>query len=199
MVKGGKFIVLDGIDGSGKSTQAKMLKRFFERRGEKAFLTHEPSSKTKTGKIIKKLVKSKEGEKFTKEKWVSLFSKGMKENQVLIKKELKKGKIVISDRYYYSTLAYQLERKEWKKYSQKFLRPNLTIIFDIPLAVSMKRIAKKNGEQKLKRAVFEEKEFLKDVKRKFLGMKNFKEVKIVNGNMNKREVFAKIEKEVENL
>ncbi|MBU2522792.1 MAG: dTMP kinase [Nanoarchaeota archaeon] len=197
MVKAGMFIVLDGIDGSGKSTQAMLLKKFLEDQGRKVFVSHEPSNRTRTGKMIKRLVKSKEGESFTKERWVFLFSKGMKENNILIKKELNKGCIVISDRYYYSTLAYQLERKEWKKYSDKFLKPDLTIILDIPLDVSMKRIEKKNGEQKLKRAVFENKEFLKDVKRKFMTMKNFKELKIVNGNMGRRKVFEKLKKEVE--
>ena len=120
----------------------------------------------------------------------------MKENNVLIKKELKKGNVVISDRYYYSTMAYQLERKEWKKYSDAFLKPDLTIILDIPLNVSMKRIEKKNREQRLKRAVFENREFLKDVKRKFLDMKNFKEVRIVNGNMSRRKVFERIRNDV---
>jgi len=167
----GKFIVLDGLDGSGKSTQTLLLKEFFERQGKKVVILHEPNGKTKTGRLLKKIVKD-ENKKITKEKWISLFNGQRKENLVIVKKEISLGKIVILDRYYYSTLAYQLDQGEWKNYVKKFLRPDITIILDLHLKIAMKRIYQKNKEQRLKKAVFENAAFLKDVKKKFLNMKN---------------------------
>lgn len=193
----GSFIVLDGIDGSGKSTQARLLKEWIEKRGKKVLLTHEPSRSTFYGKKIKKLVREKNALKISSEKWTELFTKERKEDlQKIILPALKAGRTVIADRYYYSTLAYQLGKKEWKSYSKKFLKPHLTLILDLPVKEAMKRVQKKNREQKIKRAIFEKEDFLKNIRTRFLEMKRFKEVQVIDGSRAVNEVFAKIKKEV---
>jgi len=194
------LIVLDGIDGSGKSTQARLLKEFFEECGEKSASVHEPGTDTEIGREIKRLVKSEEARKMNKEDWVGMFTKERKETLLkTIIPALKKGKIVIADRYYYSTLAYQLDEDEWKSYAGLFKKPDLAIILDIPIPEAMKRIARKNREQGIRRAIFEESKRLEKTRAKFLKMKKFKEVRIIDGKMDVESVFWNILKEVARL
>jgi dTMP kinase len=189
----GRFIVLEGIDGSGKSTQAKMLERLLKKSGKKTFLTHEPSRKTGLGRHLTKLTK-KGG--LSKKEWISLFTK---EREQHIKEEilpcLKKSRIVLADRYYYSTLAYQLPENKWKSYARRLLRPDLTLILDVPAKIAMKRIEKSRKHRE--KAVFERLAFLKKLRAKYLKMKAFREVRIIDASQSPKEVFERIKKEFE--
>jgi dTMP kinase len=197
-LKKGLFIVIDGIDGSGKSTQAKLLAEYLEDNGRSALLTHEPSE-SRYGKIIDKILHDKSKHLSHKE-WVNLFSADRKVN---LKREvipaLKKGKIVISDRYYYSTLAYQLSPKQWQAHVSKFLKPNLTFIFDVPLNIAFERLKKKYAERIDKPTSFEKKKLLQEVRRKFLLMPKLLKEKIIliDGSKSIQDIFSKVKKEVD--
>src|SRR5271157_2800418 len=98
------FITLDGMDGSGKSTQTKKLASYFRSHKKKVFETTEPTKTTIFGKMFRENLKSKQYNNIIDAFLIS-------SDRVLhcneIKNHLKKGEIVISDRYVFSTIAYQ--------------------------------------------------------------------------------------------
>ncbi len=104
-IYGGKFVVFEGLDGSGQSTQAKLLKEYFDQQGIAAFLTKEPTQWTAAGKKIKKVLDEKTA--IEPLKFQELFARDRAQH---LKEEiipaLKQGKIVICDRYAFSSLAY---------------------------------------------------------------------------------------------
>ena len=154
------FIVFDGIDGNGKTTQAKLLEKWLEEKGFSVFYTSEPSE-SEYGKTIEILLRKRTAASIPKEKWIELFTKDRKEHVKTIKAFLKQDKIVISDRYYYSTLAYQLSEEKWQDYASLFLKPDLTFILDLPATVAMERLRKKYKITKEKKAYFEKLKILR--------------------------------------
>ena len=183
----GIFIVIEGIDGAGKSTQAKLLAKWFETKGYDVVLTKEPTD-TAFGKLIRKLVLTGgregiiDGAKISHEAEALLFAADRAEHvKKLIEPSIKAGKVVISDRYFYSSLAYQWARGldlEWLINLNKFaIRPDLVILLDLPVKESMKRI---NGRQ-LKSEFDRIAELQKKVRENYLKLvEMFPEMKIVN-------------------
>jgi len=195
-----RFIVFEGIDGCGKSIQAKLLATYLKRKGKKVLLTKEPSD-YKYGKKIRLLGRAKGAGKITKQEWFKLYTLDRKEH---LKKDilpaLKKGKIVISDRYYHSTCAYQLEKSEWQNYTKQFLTPNITFIFDLPVKTALKRIEKDIGKKNKHRGgkfVFEKRLFLEGVRKKYLIMPGYlknEDIKVINSTKPAKNIFKKIKK-----
>ncbi|MDH5682568.1 MAG: dTMP kinase, partial [Spirochaetota bacterium] len=127
----GKLIVFEGIDGVGKSTQCELLE---ERLREKNHIVHrlkEPSD-GQYGSQIRKL--ATEGKRLSPEKEYELFILDRKENvEHNILPSLSRGEIIILDRYYYSTIAYQgalgLSEARVRQDNESFApRPDLVII-----------------------------------------------------------------------
>jgi len=157
----GKFITIEGIDGTGKTTLAKIL----HERIVNSELTFEPTDGW-IGKIIKKAIK-KDVDGIT---IALLFSADRNEHLKEIKKWLNEGRIVICDRYFDSTIAYQKEQlnfenaEEWLYKIQPFLiKPDLTILLKIDVKRAIERI-------KRKRVFFEKEEFLEKVQKNYLEM-----------------------------
>ena len=205
-----KFIVFEGIDGCGKSTQAKLLAAYLKRKGKKVLLTKEPSDH-KWGKKIRIWGRKKGAGKITKQEWFRLYTLDRKEH---LKKDilpaLKKGKIVISDRYYHSTCAYQLNREEskWRSYTRQFLTPNITFIFDVPVRIGLKRIEKdlgskrKKGVQRKGKFVFEKKLFLEGVRKNYLAILNYlknENIKVINGTKPVKKIFKEVKEYLKNI
>ena len=144
----GKLITFEGIEGAGKSTQAKKLHQYLTEKGIKTILTREPGG-TKTGKKIREILLSKTDEIFPSVAELFLYEadRNLHINNI-IKPYLKKGYIVISDRFTDSTLAYQgyargLDIKLIKKMNEiasEGIKPNITFLIDIPVEEGMKRI-----------------------------------------------------------
>ncbi|MEM4318335.1 MAG: dTMP kinase [Candidatus Pacearchaeota archaeon] len=175
----GKLIVFDGIDGCGKSTVANLVASYLKSRGHKVVLTHEPSN-TPAGKKIKELLRKKSSEKFSRRFWVTLFTQDRQEHiEKFIVPKLKDGYIVINDRYYYSTLAYQLNENEWEDYLKKyyFIKPYLAFILDVDPAIGIERMKKR----KKHKTIFERLAFLEKTRRKF--------VKIYKKNLLNENIF----------
>lgn len=183
----GIFIVLEGIDGAGKSTQAKLLKLWLEERGYEVVLTKEPTD-TPFGKLIRKLVLTGgkegiiDGAKISHEAEALLFAADRAEHvDKLIRPALESGKIVISDRYFYSSLAYQWARGldlEWLIDLNRFaIRPDLVLLLDLPVKESMKRIRTRSIKSEFDKIV----ELQKKVRENYLKLaERFPEIKIVN-------------------
>ncbi len=103
-----KFIVVEGLDGTGKTTQIKILADYIRSKGDAVEITAEPTSHP-TGKLIRRILSGEV--KSTPWSLASLFLSDRiihnKNEEDGIDKMMKEGKTVISDRYYYSTFSYQ--------------------------------------------------------------------------------------------
>jgi len=102
---GGLFIVFEGLDGSGQSTQAALLKEYFLTQSRRVFLTKEPTLWTKDGRRIKEILDEKES--IAPLKLQELFVADRAEHLAReIIPALRQGIIVICDRYFFSTIAF---------------------------------------------------------------------------------------------
>jgi len=170
MLKKGVLIVIEGIDGAGKSTQAKSLLRKLRARGLEAVYFREPS-RGKWGRELKR--KAKETGSLTPRQELELFQKDRQENvEKNLEPALKTKRVVILDRYYFSTIAYQgargIDRARIRRMNEKFApKPDLVFILDIEAGQGLARIA----DRKKKDALFERESYLVKVSRIFRGFK----------------------------
>lgn len=139
------FIVFEGGDGSGKSTQANSLLRRLRRRGIKALRTHEPGG-TPLGQSLRRLLKS--GEPMTPVSELMLFEAARAQLvEQVIKPFLSQGGVVIADRFTSSTMAYQgygrgLDRELIERLNREAtggLEPDLTVLLDLPVETALAR------------------------------------------------------------
>jgi len=192
-LKKGVLIVLEGIDGSGKTTQARKLLESLKAESVDAVYFREPSG-SRWGLAIKK--KAKRPNSLTPEEELDLFQKDRRENVAKnLKPALQNNKVVILDRYYFSTIAYQgargLDPRMIQKNNEEFaVRPDLVFILDIDPEKGLKRI-EKNGRKKDR--LFEQKEYLAEVRKIF---KRFKgnNISHVDAQRSPEEIFRKIKK-----
>jgi len=193
------FIVFDGIDGDGKTTQIKLLKEYLEKK-HNIFLISTPSD-SEHGKKIENLLRRKEAARISKKKWLKFFTLDTKDVVRKINSALDEGKIVICDRYYYSTLAYQLKEEEWQNYASQFLSPSITFIIDIPVDIALERIKKKYKITKEKRSYFEKLNILRQTRKKFLLLPHYLKdnIKIIDGNRAIEDITKDIKKEIDIL
>lgn len=190
MQKRGLFVVFEGLDGSGKSTQAEILYRKFVKNGVPAVMLREPTD-GKWGRKIREL--ARESGSLSPEEELELFIRDRREDiRKNIKPALEKGKIVILDRYFYSTLAYQGARGIGldliRKRHQRFLiKPDVVFVIDVPVSVGLRRIKDRAVIYKL----FEEKEYLKKVRKIFLNLPD-PEIQIIDGRQEVRAVARQV-------
>ena len=103
----GKFLVFEGINGSGKTTIINILINYLEEHSIKYKYIKFPNRKTETGKIIDDFLKNKYEFKSLKDQ-IKIFAENRKESHNLIKESLNSGYLILCDRYLYSNLAYTL-------------------------------------------------------------------------------------------
>ncbi|MCK4550795.1 MAG: dTMP kinase, partial [Candidatus Aenigmarchaeota archaeon] len=161
-----KYIVLEGMDGSGKTTQAEILVKFLKENGFKVLLVTEPS-KNPIGKLIsEKLLKGG----FSSEVISLAFAADrMLHFEETIKPALREYDFIISDRNFYSSLVYQPlygSRYDWIKELNRYaVKPDLAFIIDVPIDVFMER----RGETEV---IFEKEDFQKKVRQGYLDLPN---------------------------
>ncbi|MEM0006773.1 MAG: dTMP kinase [Candidatus Bathyarchaeia archaeon] len=188
MEKRGFFICVEGLDGCGKTTQAKILVRKLRKIGYDAVYTAEPS-RGKIGKFIKRycLHGSKRISSIVE---ALLFAADRYEHvETEIIPALKEGKVVVSDRYLYSSLAYQGAaglNLDWiRRINEHAIPPNLAIFIDVEPNTVIKRL-------KPKKSVMENLETQRKVREVYLKFVENGELVRVNGNKSKREVAKEI-------
>lgn len=145
-MKKGLFITLEGVDGAGKSSHTEWLVDYFRQQGRDVVLTREPGG-TGIGEKLRELLLH---EPMTQTSEVLLMFAAREESLTqIIKPALAEGKVVISDRFTDSTLAYQgggrgysseriLQLAQW---IHGDIQPDLTLLFDVPLEVARERLA----------------------------------------------------------
>lgn len=194
-MKRGKFIVFEGIDGSGKSTQAKMLYDFFRtKEGKKMLggrgvqLTEEP---TPGAAMIRRALQG--DMKLEPETLQLLFSADRAEH---VAKEitpwLNKGITVICDRYFFSTLAYGglTADMDWLwEVNKKFLMPDIVFFIDASPKIAMARIEARNK----KHTIFETQAKLVRLRKNYGMLKNkFNNMIVIDGGGTHKEVHGEI-------
>lgn len=158
-MKRGIFIVLEGPDRSGKSTQAALLKAWFEERGRKVLVTREPGGTMVAEKVREILLDPKSEIAPLTELFLYETSRAQHTLEKILP-ALKAGKVVISDRYTLSTTAYQgygrgLDLKTVETLNRLAtlgLKPDLTIVIDIPDKVFAQREVSRPGRDRIERA-----------------------------------------------
>ncbi|MCW3976318.1 MAG: dTMP kinase [Candidatus Bathyarchaeota archaeon] len=188
MVKRGVFICLEGIDASGKSTQARWLVRNLRRRGFDAIYTTEPSD-GEIGRFIKRFVLQRK-RRIPAVVEALLFAVDRVDHvESKIERALESGKIVVSDRYVYSSLAYQgatgLDIDWIKGVNRMALPPDLAIYIDVPPEVVVERM-------KRKRSVMETLATQCRVREVYMQLVREKRLLLIDGNRPAPEVAQNI-------
>ena len=183
------LINLEGIDGCGKSTQSQLLRDEFEKNDEKTILLKEPTN----GKYGRKLWEMLSGKiEATTEEILELFVMDRKEHvDQKINPALNEGKIVLMDRYYYSTMAYQaaagIDVKRIRKDNEFAPKPEIVLIFDLPADLAMKRVRGHSVAD-----VFEKEEHLEKVRKAYLNLEDDPLVRIIDATRTPEEIFDEV-------
>ena len=142
----GRLIVLEGIDGSGTTTQTERLVEYLRQQGRTAVSTREPSAGP-IGRLVREVLlgqhRTAQGGSVDGRTMALLFAADRFDHlQREVEPFLTAGNDVVSDRYLMSSLAYQAEEadREWVALLARGVRPpDLTILLDIPVAVAAQR------------------------------------------------------------
>jgi dTMP kinase len=194
----GKFIVLEGSDGSGKSTLALKIKDYFIKKGYEVEITREPGGTDISEKIRELLldINNKEMD-YKTEALLYAAARAQLVSQKIIP-WIKEGKIVISERYVYSSLVYQgfgrnlgiNEVKKINDFAASGIKPDLVILLDVDPEKGLKRKLSINGGDRLEN---EDITFHKSVYEGYKKLKSlFPEIVTVNAEGTIEEVFEDI-------
>ena len=188
MRKQGIFICIEGLDASGKTTHAHRLVRNLLERGFKALYTTEPSS-GQIGKFVRTCILQREERMSTIVEALLFAVDRVDHVERTIRPAISDGKIVVSDRYLYSSLAYQgatgLNLKWIEEINEFALPPDLAIYIDVPSEIVMKRL-------KRKRSVMESLQTQRRVREVYLKLVMDGRLMLVDGNRPKHEVARDI-------
>ena len=169
-MKRGKFIVFEGIDGSGKSTHAALLQKRLEADGERVYLTAEPSQ-GEAGILLRRCL-TKQAE-LPEEAIAGLFMTDrldhIKNPDFGILAHLEHGECVLCDRYYFSSFAYNsmYAPMEWvmniNSMARTLLRPDLTVFLDISPEAFSSRIESRGSTER-----YEKEDILRRVRENYM-------------------------------
>jgi dTMP kinase len=166
----GKFITLEGVDGAGKTTHIEFIKNYLSDLNINYVMTREPGG-TALGEKLRDILLHDEMNPQTET--MLMFAARNEHIDKVIRPNLIKGVVVISDRFTDATYAYQAGGKGvkdekidiLKKWVQEDLRPDLTFLFDLSVEVSIERL---NKTRKLDKFEREDKSFHKKIREKYL-------------------------------
>ncbi|MBN2078284.1 MAG: dTMP kinase [Spirochaetes bacterium] len=193
------FIVFEGIDGSGKSTQCDLLHRHALSLGLDALRCAEPTEGPR-GREIRAMLRKKEMAPPEEQHRLFLLDR-IDDAERRIIPALREGKIVIMDRYYHSNAAYQgaagmaPERVIAENRAAGVPEPDRVYFIDIPPGIAMKRIALRNtGEGD----IFEKERFLEKVREIFLSIADGRFIAI-DGRGGVEEIFDEVRRDFDEM
>jgi dTMP kinase len=142
------FITFEGGEGSGKSTQTKLLKDWLEKNNEKVLLTREPGGTPLGNQLRDILLDNKTGNISPRAEALMYAADRANHVYTMIRPALEKGEVVISDRFFDSSVAYQgagrvlspAEVARISRWATESLTPTLTIIMDLPAEIGLARL-----------------------------------------------------------
>ena len=192
----GKFVVFEGLDGSGQSTQVKLLADYLLAKGQQVLVTKEPTKNSPFASEIRRALTEKE--RILAGDLQMLFAKDRKWHiKKVIEPALTKGEWVISDRYVFSAFAFGvasgLSQKEIETMNANYLRPDLVFFINTSPEICIERIMKRGEGVDL----FEKLPILQKVSENYhlLFQKNtLLNVFIIDGNKSISDVFEQIKK-----
>jgi dTMP kinase len=193
------FVVFEGIDGSGKSTQAELLYGYCKKAEIPSMLFREPTGGP-WGKKIRAMLRGEFNADVKSQ--LELFLQDREYDvQHNIMPGLERGNLVILDRYYYSTAAYQggnqfttgeiIEMNT----SRGFPLPDRVYLIDIDPGAALDRVGTRNPGRE---EIFEKKQFLEKVRDNYLGLVD-ERFSVLNGNRQQEEIFNTILHDLEHV
>ena len=202
----GIFISFEGIDGSGKSTQIELAKKYLHKNKKKVLFTREPGG-TFEAELIRKLIlsKNKKIEFDNKTEILLLLAARYEHYKKLIEPAIKNGKIIICDRYIDSTLAYQCsENNKLKEFYYQIskplinnFKPDLTILLDISPIKALERINERKNKNRYDKKNLS---FFSNVRKNYNELaKNNSRIQKLNALDDKYILAEKIKKLIINL
>jgi dTMP kinase len=192
----GIFIAFEGGEGTGKSTQSKLLQKWLEQEGETVVLSREPGG-TDLGKDLRKILLGHETGAISPRAEALLYAADRAHHVFsVIRPGLAEGKVVISDRYFDSSAAYQgagrvlnpSEVARISRWATESLYPTLTILIDVPAEVGLSRLQSRD------RLEAEPTEFHERVRQEFLqiAMMDPERYFVVDGTQSVEEIHTQI-------
>ena len=179
------YIVFEGIDGAGKSTQIQLLKEWLEANGFVVETLVEPTD-SEVGKLIRRILQRPDANDEDVQRVLALLFAA--DRMFIMDKLNDDSKIIISDRSFISSLAYQ-EPIEWVEEINKYAkRPDLLILLDLDVKKSVARTSGKD--------TFENEEFLTGVRDNYLNLVKNYEHQIIDANNGVNKVSSDIKKAV---
>ena len=183
------LVNLEGIDGCGKSTQSKLLREKLEEKGEKVLILKEPTKRPHGQKLWDVLHGKR---KATNEEILELFVLDRKQHvEEKIQPALNDGNVVLMDRYYYSSMAYQvaggIDVEDIREKHAFAPKPDIVLIFDLPVSVALERVKGHSDADE-----FEKDEHLKKVRIAYLDLENDPLVRIVDATGTPEEIFGNV-------
>ena len=183
------LVNLEGIDGCGKSTQSKLLREKLEEKGEKVLILKEPTKRPHGQKLWDVLHGKR---KASNEEILELFVLDRKQHvEEKIQPALDDGTVILMDRYYYSSMAYQvaggIDVEEIREKHVFAPRPDVVLIFDLPVSVALERVKGHSDADE-----FEKEEHLEKVREAYLDLGNDPLVRIVDATGTPEEIFGNV-------
>lgn len=156
MTSPGKFITLEGVDGAGKSTHIPTIAALLRARGKEVLLTREPGG-TPLGEQLRELLLHQAMHPETES--LLMFAARREHLEQVIRPALARGAYVISDRFTDASFAYQCGGRGvdtakvavLEQWVQGDFQPDLTLLFDLPVAVSTQRLANARDPDRFER------------------------------------------------
>ena len=195
--KRGKFITLEGMDGAGKSTHIPNIIAALKARGLEVVATREPGG-TALGEQLRALLLHDAMHPETET--LLMFAARREHIATVIEPALKRGAYVLSDRFTDATYAYQCgakgvassKIKQLEKWVQGSLQPDLTLLFDVPVEISMKRLADAREPDKFER---ENAQFFEKLRQAYLSRagENPARFRVIDANQSLDKVKVLVE------
>jgi dTMP kinase len=197
-----KFITLEGVDGAGKSTCIKFIKKYLSDKNFNYLFTREPGG-TVLGEKLRNIILHDEMTPETET--LLMFAARNEHIHKVINPNLKAGIVVVSDRFTDATYAYQSGGKNveikkitmLKNWVHKNLKPDLTLLFDLPIEVSLSRLRSDGNLDKFEK---EAEDFHLKIRESYLALakKEPKRFEIINSNQNiniiEKEIYFALDK-----
>jgi dTMP kinase len=195
------FIAIEGIDGSGKGTHAKKLNKWVKEKGHDTFLTCEPTTGA-IGQLLRKELKKGELDPRAE---ALLFAADRTEHIREIKRRLADGSVVITERYLYSSIAYQGASGVSIKWLMELNRfapiPDLVLFLDIPPEVGLSRISSGSSLRGSVREKehFERQGFLEKVREVYIDLAKENDFALIDATGEIDEVQTQLRRRVSHL